>query len=474
MNRETEKLEFKVTLTKDVYKEVVAFANTEGGRLIIGMTDDGELASLSDVDGDYLKLTNGIRDNIRPDVTMFTKTKAKDDQTIHVEVEEGTHKPYYLKEKGLKPSGVYVRQGTSAAQASREQIRQMIKNADGDSFEEMRALNQELTFKQLKDVFEQNHREFDERKFSSLGITTINGDMYTNLGLIVSDQNPYTTKVAAFDDEENTIFKDRQEFTGSIFKQVDEILKYLNLHNNTKSIISGHLRYDYPAYSAEALREAVLNAVIHRDYAISDSNQIRINQSGMTIISVGALLPEIDAEDIFHGVSRLRNKNLANLFLRLNLIEAYGTGIGRIFNLYKSSPQKPYFDSLSGSFVLKLPNLNESVISFVKNKRFSTVKNFYTVSDVKMKVLIKDVAPKNDEFKELFDRFEGVAVTLGVDEREQSVLDYLEEYDEITVDEIQELLSMKRPGAFALVKQMSDGGLIRVTGSKGDRKVTLY
>jgi len=395
MNHETEKLEFKVTLTKDLYKEVVAFANTEGGRLIIGVDDAGEVMPLSDLNGDYLRLTNGIRDNIRPDVTMFTKATLEKNQTIQLEVEEGSHKPYYLKDKGLKPTGVYVRQGTSAVQASRDQIRQMIKNADGDIFEEMRSLNQDLTFNQCKYEFEQRNLIFDDSKFASLGITTV-GNMYTNLALVVSDQNPYTTKVAAFDDEANTVFKDRREFTGSIFKQVDEILKYLNLHNNVRSVISGHLRYDYPEYGPEAVREAVLNAVIHRDYSVSDSNQIHINQAGVKVISVGSILPGIDKDDILNGVSRLRNKNLANVFLRLNMIEAYGTGISRIFNFYKTSPTNPQIEIFTGSFIMILPNLNESVSSFIENANPSEIRNFYLKADEKMKVFIRDKANADD------------------------------------------------------------------------------
>jgi len=267
--------------------------------------------------------------------------------------------------------------------------------------EEMRSLNQDLTFEQCRREFEKRNLDFDESKFGILGITTSAPNIYTNLGLLVSDQNPYTTKVAAFDDEANTIFKDRQEFGGSIFKQVEEILKYLNLHNNIRSVISGHLRYDYPEYEAEALREAVLNAVIHRDYAVSDSNQIRINQSGIKIISVGTLLPGIGKDDILNGVSRLRNKNLANLFLRLNLIEAYGTGIGRIFNFYKVSPADPQIETLTGSFIMILPNLNEAVISFIKNANENDFRNFYSDADEKMKVFIHDKIVNSNQFNEL-------------------------------------------------------------------------
>ena len=282
-----------------------------------------------------------------------------------------------------------------------EKLEFKVTLTNGDVYEEMRSLNQDLTFEQCRREFEQRNLDFDESKLSSLGITIPVGNIYTNLGLLVSDQNPYTTKVAAFDDEANTIFKDRQEFSGPIFKQVDDILKYLSLHNNTRSVISGHLRYDYPEYASEAIREALLNAVIHRDYSVSDSNQIRINQSGINIISVGSLLPGIGKDDILNGVSRLRNKNLANLFLRLNLIEAYGTGIGRIFNLYKTSPTNPQIETLTGSFIMTLPNLNESVISFIKNADPSDIRKFYLSADKRMQVFIMNNADINETMRML-------------------------------------------------------------------------
>jgi len=137
---ETEKLEFKRVATNEIYKEVIAFANTDGGILLIGINDDGEVSELMDVDDVYTRVTNGIRDTIAPDVTMFIKYKLEENGTIQIEVLEGGNKPYYLKSKGLKPAGVYVRQGTSSIQASPEQIRQLIKETDGDTFESFRSL----------------------------------------------------------------------------------------------------------------------------------------------------------------------------------------------------------------------------------------------------------------------------------------------------------------------------------------------
>ena len=153
MQYENERTEYKSQMIDDIYKEVIAFANTDGGMIYIGIDDRGNVTGIDDVDETYTRLTNGIRDAITPDVTMFVRYVLRDNEVIRVEVGEGTYKPYYLKGKGLKPAGVYVRQGATSVQASPEQIRQMIKDSDGDVFEEMRTLQQDLTFEKAEAVF---------------------------------------------------------------------------------------------------------------------------------------------------------------------------------------------------------------------------------------------------------------------------------------------------------------------------------
>ena len=126
MNFETENIEFKSGFTEEIYKEVIAFANTDGGVLYIGIDNDGNAVGLNNVDDEYTRITNGIRDAILPDVTMFVKYTIQENKVVRITISEGTNKPYYLRSKGLKSNGVYVRQGTSSVQASSEQIRQMI------------------------------------------------------------------------------------------------------------------------------------------------------------------------------------------------------------------------------------------------------------------------------------------------------------------------------------------------------------
>ena len=111
MQYESERIEYKSQMSDDIYKAVIAFANTGGGVLYLGADDQGNPAGSGDVDETYTRLTNGIRDAIAPDVTMFVRYVLQENGVIRVEVGEGSYKPYYLKSKGIKPSGVYVRQG---------------------------------------------------------------------------------------------------------------------------------------------------------------------------------------------------------------------------------------------------------------------------------------------------------------------------------------------------------------------------
>ena len=336
MTFETENIEFKLQFTDDIYKEVIAFANTDGGVIYIGIDNNGNVAGIDNVDDHYTRITNGIRDAIMPDVTMFVKYTIQDNRVVRITVGEGSYKPYYLKSKGLKPSGVFVRQGTSSVSASPEQIRAMIKESDGDTFESMRSMEQDLTFKNAKEAFKRYNIEFSKIKHRALGITTQADKLYSNLALIISDQCTHTTKVAVFADEANTKFRDSKEFGGSIFEQLDSTFAYLALCKKTTATFKGLERIESVDYPEEALREALLNALVHRDYSFSGSIIINVNDKEIEFISIGGLLPGLSPDDIRSGISQPRNKSLADIFHRLRLIESYGTGIRKIYNLYSN------------------------------------------------------------------------------------------------------------------------------------------
>jgi len=435
MQYESERIEYKSQMIDDIYKEVIAFANTDGGVIYLGIDDKGNLIGIDNVDETYTRLTNGIRDAIAPDVTMFVRYCLQDNKIIQIEVSEGSYKPYYLKSKGIKPAGVYVRQGTSSVQASPEQIRRMIKDSDGNTYEETRCLEQELTFDAAKTAFDRYGVEFSTQKYRALGITQ--NEIYTNLALLISDQCHHTTKIAVFKDELCTEFRDSKEFGGSVFSQFEDAVNYLSLCNKTVSTIKGVIRTDKQDYPEEAIREALLNALVHRDYSFSGSIIINVNDNKMEFISLGGLLPGLSPEDIRIGVSQPRNKKLAEIFHRLRLIESYGTGIRRIFKLYENCPVQPTIEATSNAFKITLPNMNAGEAA---NEDTSAATGKTTAAITAQMKIVKD---------------------------------YLEEYGEMTDAELQELLNIKKTRAYMLARQMSENGLIEIIGRGTDKKYRL-
>lgn len=366
MFKESIHLELKKEYVKDILKTVIAFANTSGGKIYIGIDDDGKVLGVQKLDTDILKLSNSIRDSIKPDITLFAsilveKIDGKD--VIVVDVQKGASSPYYLTDKGILPSGVYVRQGASSVPATDATILKMIRDTDGDNFEELRSLNQNLDFVFLKKEFEDANIKLEHSQMRTFNIIDEDG-LYTNLGLLLSEQCPHTIKAAVFEGSTKEIFKDRFEFSGSLLKQMKDVYSFLNRYNRTNSEITGLKRTDTREYPEIALREALLNSIVHKEYSYSSSTLISVFDDKIEIVTIGGLTKGLNEDDIMLGVSILRNRNLANIFYRLKLIEAYGTGIPKIIESYNEYNVKPKIEISSNAFKITLPNtLKEKSIS---------------------------------------------------------------------------------------------------------------
>jgi len=356
-NRTTE---FKREYMDDIKYAVVAFANTEGGKIYIGLNDDGSAFGIDNTDETMLRVTNMIRDSIRPDVTMFTECSVETIEgksVIVLAVQRGTARPYYLAGKGIRPEGVYVRQGASSVPASETAILNMIKETSGDKYEDARSINQQLTFEEAEKCFEKRDMTFGDSQRRTLNIIGADGT-YTNLGMLLSDQCVHTIKLAVFDGSKKTVFRDRKELSGSLLTQLEGAYAYIDQFNRTRAEFEGLDRIDKRDYPCEALREALLNAITHRDYSFSGSTLISIFDDRIEFVTVGGLVRGLTFDDIMLGVSALRNEKLANVFYRLKLIEAYGTGILKINESYTDCEVRPQFEVTDNAFKITLPNIN--------------------------------------------------------------------------------------------------------------------
>ena len=426
MLTESGTVELKRKYVDDIKKTVIAFANGDGGTVYIGVEDDGAVTGVEDPDGTMLQAANALRDAIRPDVTLFVACNAEELEgktIVTLRVQRGTARPYYLAGKGIRPEGVFVRFGASTVPATEAAILDMIRETSGDCYEASRSLNQQLTFQKAGEYFQKQGLAFGEQQKRTLGLIGSDGT-YTNLALLLSEQCIHTLKLAVFQGSRKTVFRDRAELTGSLLNQLDEAFAYIDRFNNTHADYRGLERVDVRDYPVQAIREALLNAIIHRDYSFRAPTLISIFDDRIEFVSVGGLVRGLTKEDILLGVSAPRNEQLANVFYRLRLIEAYGTGLPKIQECYREQPVQPVIEIADHAFKVTLPNLNYGQEAQTAETRR----------------------------------------TSGLTEREATVLALLEERGSITRREVEKALGVSQATAILALREMTRKGLLRKTG----------
>lgn len=261
----------------------------------------------------YRKTVNSFRDSITPDPTAFFNVEPEQREgkwILKITVERGIAVPYCLTRYGLVPEGVWVRVGSNTVMATREHIRQMIKDNGMGQFISELSIEQNLTFHYAGNFFADKEIDFGDNQKRTLGFIR-SDERYSNLALILSDQCPYTTKVAIFEGRNKEKFKDRKEFKGSLFKQIEDVLAYLHVYNRVRGTIEGAYRVDHPDYPDVAFREGYINALIHRDYYIEGSILVSIFDDRVEFMSLGGIMPGVTFDLMLAGVSVARNEKLA-------------------------------------------------------------------------------------------------------------------------------------------------------------------
>ena len=355
-------VEFKREYNEKVNATMLAFLNTEGGTLYLGLSDNGTVYGIDEgsIDLETRKIISSFRDSVTPDPSGYFNVEPEihnDKYIIKIIVEQGGAAPYCFSKYGLVPQGVYIRMGNNTVMATREHIRRMIKDNGAGQFISELSIEQDLTFKYADKIFADKSVQFGQQQKQSLGFLRPDG-RYTNLALLLSDQCPYTTKAAIFEGKTKAIFKDRKEFGGSLFQQIDDVMAYLHVYNRVRGTFEGAYRIDHPDYLSISLREAYINALIHRDYYIEASILVSMFDDRLEFMSLGGIMPGVTHELMLAGVSVARNEKLAQIFYRLNIIEAFGTGIPRIFSAYDGFAIKPEIPVIDGGFLIRIPNRN--------------------------------------------------------------------------------------------------------------------
>ena len=239
-----------------------------------------------------------------------------------------------------------------------EIIQQLLLEREEMVYEKATSQIQQLTFQYATGYFAKKKIPFGQEQKIKFGLMSEKGE-YTNLGLLLSDQCEHRVKCAIFSGEGKSRFRTGKEFSGSILRQLEGSYEYINLYNT----ISVNFNFGGPNemgdrdYPEVAIREALTNALLHRDYHYSGNTLINMFTNRLEIISIGGLATGLTLPDIMRGISQTRNKALTSIFHRLKLAESYGMGVGRILEEYKGKGT-PTFHPGQNSFVVVLPNMN--------------------------------------------------------------------------------------------------------------------
>ncbi|NMB96962.1 MAG: ATP-dependent DNA helicase [Clostridiaceae bacterium] len=425
---EGKNVEFKEELpsSQAIAKTVIAFSNTAGGKLIIGVSNQGEVTGLQpNVDILELrdKVASVIYDNCYPNVLPDIYTTTIDDKVLLViEVYRGNLLPYYLKKYG-KNEGVYIRVGATNRKASYENILELERQRMNISYDQ--EVNRELKLKSLDistiaDRFSKFDKSFNETVMRNLKLVhEENGELYPTNGLLIilGKFEHVRMKCSRFKGTTMDVFLDSKEYDGDLFVQLENAENFIKNHISLSSEIKGLQREDQYEIPIEAIRESLVNAVVHRDYS-NDGRDIKIGvyDDMVNIVSPGGFPSTITQEDILEGRSEIRNKVIARVFKELNYIEQWGSGIRRIKSSCKARGLKEPEIIEKGDFVdvslyrevidadevindiPELSHQEEKVIEYLKaNENRITTREAESVLDVaerRARKILKDMVGK--------------------------------------------------------------------------------
>lgn len=331
---------------------------------------------------------------------------------------------------------------------------------DRRGYEELRSLEQELSFGYAKSIFSQREVTFEEAQMHTLGLTEPNG-LYTNLALLLSDQCPHLIKAARLHGNPGDFsFQDRAEFSGSVFKQLEGVFDFVDRHNSLQSTFGGLYRNDSRDYPTEAVREVLINAVIHRDYASSAPLLVKVYDTEIEVVSYGGLVPGLELDDIFTGISSPRNRRLAEVFHRLGIIEAYGTGIQRVFGAYRVDDLSPSFVCTPHVFKVSLPNRNAPEVApacsaaIARNQKRGQGPDGYLQSRTDAGAPSALNRQRHDASRR---RIEDYHLTFDPADIAKT-LEYTQVHGAITRSQVEKLLGVRQTTAGKILRQLVDAG----------------
>jgi len=364
----------EVKRPKSWLKSVSAFANGEGGTLIFGISDDGQIVGLADAEGDAEIISEDIKSKLDPVPAVNLEYKEiNGKKLVLLHVYPGQETPYYY--IGDKQRLAFVRVGNESVTADRVQLKSLVLKGSGRTYDSLPSSYkfEDMAFSKLKSVhYKRLQRSFEDNEFVSWGIIDENGNL-TNAGALLADESPvrqsriFCTRWNGLD-MTNGLGEaiDDVELEGCVIGQLQDAVSFVRNNSRKKWWKENDYREELPDYPERAVTEAIANAIIHRDYMQMGSEiHIDMYDDRLEIYSPGGMMDGrlIQQLNPLTVPSKRRNPLLADFFSRLGLMERRGSGMKKIINTYKSyghhtGYHAPEFTSNASEFHVTLWNLN--------------------------------------------------------------------------------------------------------------------
>ena len=336
--RESNIIELKSELNDKLEKEIVAFLNyRDGGDFYIGVNDDGEALELDNIDGIQCAAADRIKKNIQPSTLgLFdiVKEKYQGKNIIHIIISSGPEKPYYIKRQGMSETGCYIRIGTSSQPMSQAMIDDLYARRTHNSLSRIVSPRNNLTFEQLQIYYQSKGLTLNEKFPENLDLLTADGK-YNYIAYLLADCNGTSIKIAKYSGTDKTDLIENEEYGYcSLIKAAKSVLDRLEIENKTLARITSKERLERRLVDPIALREAVINAIVHNDYSREVPPVFEIFSDRIQITSYGGLPMGLSEDDLFNCRSMSRNRELMRIFKDIGLVEQLGSGMSRILKVY--------------------------------------------------------------------------------------------------------------------------------------------
>jgi len=348
--RESRTLEYKESISNTYLKTVAAYANYGTGEIKFGIDDHGQVVGIENPEKACLDIENRIHDNIspRPDFSLNINRRTG---VISLTVKEGLHKPYFYKSKA------YCRNDSATVEVDTLELTRLILEGQNKTYENLKSQKQDLSFSYLEQTFQ-----------STVGIQTFSQDIlktlelytesegYNNAAALLADENNFFgTDIVRFGDNINILLNRETIEHVSVLEQFEKAMNMYRQYYQYEEIKETR-RDVVEMIPAEAFREAIANAIIHRTWDVDAHIRVSMHPDKIEIMSPGGLPKGITEREYLEGqVSILRNPIIGNIFFRLHHIERFGTGVKRINHAYADSEVNPQYGVFENSIKVTLP-----------------------------------------------------------------------------------------------------------------------